>query len=111
MTRYLICLGLIFGAVGATHEQAQAVPTTQASIPAMGKYMGVIAKIDAAKGVLSLKTKSGKSLMVKGTAKTKVVIAGKAAKFSDLAVGDKVMVKGKLSKKKKVVIAASIVSK
>jgi hypothetical protein len=111
MTRHLLCLALLFGATASVQEQAQAVTTTQASIPGKGKYMGVIAKIDATKGVLGMKTKSGKPLMVKATAKTKVVIAGKPAKFSDLAVGDKILVKGKLDKKKKVVIAAVIASK
>lgn len=111
MTRYLLCMALLFGAAGSIQEQAQAVPTTEASIPGKGKYMGVIGKIDATKGVLGMKTKSGKSLMVKATAKTKVIIAGKPAKFSDLAVGDKILVKGKLDKKKKGVIAAVIASK
>jgi hypothetical protein len=111
MTRYLICLGLLLGAAGSIQVQAQTPPTSQASIPGKGKFMGVITKIDVAKQVLGLKTQSGKSIMVKATAKTKITVAGQPAKFSDLSVGSKARVRGKFDKKKKVVIAAGIATK
>ena len=63
-----------------------------------------------------MKVKPGKSVMVKATSKTKVLIGGQVATFADLAVGDKLFVEGKLdkqkkNKKKKVVVASLIKAK
>lgn len=120
MNRLFLFLPLALGAVGTLQEQAQALPTGEPSLEASlafaDKFTGQITKIEASKSVLFMKVKPGKSVMVKATDKTKVVIGGQVATFADLAVGDKLFVEGKLdkqknNKKKKVVVASLIKAK